>query len=99
FKKEFIEKLKFDLSILQEVKKLWQTVNSDPKLETFIQELKSKASLKSNKLVIFTESKETGDYIYEVLQDEFKGKVMFYSSTGGRHTDKKLTSNHTVSRD
>lgn len=99
FKKEFINKLEFDLTILKEVKKLWQTVNSDPKLETFIKELKSKASLKSNKLVIFTESKETGDYIYEALQDEFKGKVMFYSSTGGRHTDKKLTSNHTVSRD
>lgn len=99
FKKEFIDKLEFDLAILKEVKKLWQTVNSDPKLETFIKELKSKASLKSNKLVIFTESKETGDYIYEALQDEFKGKVMFYSSTGGRHTDNKLTSNHTVSRD
>ena len=99
FKKEFIDKLEFDLAILKEVKKLWQTVNSDPKLETFIKELKSKAALKNNKLVIFTESKETGDYIYEALQDEFKGKVMFYSSTGGRHTDKKLTSNHTVSRD
>ncbi|MGI6225576.1 MAG: helicase-related protein [Peptococcales bacterium] len=99
FKKEFIDKLEFDLAILKEVKKLWQTVNSDPKLETFIKELKSKAALKSNKLVIFTESKETGDYIYEALQDEFKGKVMFYSSTGGRHTDNKLTSNHTVSRD
>lgn len=99
FKKEFIDKLEFDLAILKEVKKLWQTVNSDPKLEIFIKELKSKASLKSNKLVIFTESKETGDYIYEALQDEFKGNVMFYSSTGGRHTDNKLTSNHTVSRD
>jgi len=91
--------LEFDLAILKEVKKLWQTVNSDPKLETFIKELKTKSALKSNKLVIFTESKETGDYIYEALQDEFKGKVMFYSSTGGRHTDNKLTSNHTVSRD
>lgn len=99
FKKEFIDKLEFDLAILKEVKKLWQTVNSDPKLETFIKELKSKASLKSNKLVIFTESKETGDYIYEALQDEFKGKVMFYSSMGGRHTDKKLVSNHIVSRE
>jgi superfamily II DNA or RNA helicase/HKD family nuclease len=99
FKKEFIDKLEFDLAILKEVKKLWQTVNSDPKLETFIEELKSKSSLKSNKIVIFTESKETGDYIYEALQDEFRGKVMFYSSTGGRHTDNKLTSNHTVSRD
>jgi hypothetical protein len=42
--------------------------------------------------VVFTESKETGDYIYEALIDEFPGQVMFYSSTGGRHTDKKLTS-------
>lgn len=99
FKKDFLDKLELDLAILREVKKLWQTVNSDPKLEKFIQELKSKPALKSNKLVIFTESKETGDYIYETLQDEFKGKVMFYSSTGGRHTDKKLISNHTVSRD
>ncbi|WP_332020977.1 C-terminal helicase domain-containing protein [Kaistella sp.] len=48
---------------------------------------------------MFTESKETGDYIYDALIDEFPGQVMFYSSTGGRHTDKKLMSNHTVSRD
>jgi len=99
FKKEFIDKLEFDLSVLYEVKNLWAKVNTDPKLEAFIKELKTTDSLRKNKLVIFTESKETGDYIYEALQDEYKGKVMFYSSTGGRHTDKKLTSNHTVSRD
>lgn len=99
FRKEFIDKLVLDVSILLEIKKMWQGVNSDPKLETFIKELKSKASLKNNKLVIFTESKETGDYIYEALHNEFNGKVMFYSSAGGRHTDKKLTSNHAISRD
>src|SRR5690606_1416967 len=33
------------------------------------------------------------------LIDEFPGQVMFYSSTGGRHTDLKLISNHTISRD
>ena len=98
FKKEFIDKLHFDLEILREVKKLWANVTSDPKLETFIKELKTTTAFKKNKLVIFTESKETGDYIYEVLQDEFNGKVMFYSSVGGRHTDKKITSNHTFSR-
>ena len=98
FKKEFITKLEFDLSILKEIKALWSCINTDPKLETFIQELRTTTALKKNKLIIFTESKETGDYIYEALQEVFKGKVMFYSSAGGRHTDKKLTSNHTVSR-
>ena len=99
FRKEFVTKLEFDLEILKEIKKLWAKVDSDPKLEQFIRDLKETKALKSNKLVVFTESKETGDYIYEALIDEFPGQVMFYSSTGGRHTDKKLTSNHTVSRD
>lgn len=99
FRKEFVTKLEFDLEILKEIKKLWQKVDSDPKLEQFIRELKETNALKSNKLVVFTESKETGDYIYEALIDEFPEQVMFYSSTGGRHTDKKLTSNHTISRD
>lgn len=99
FRKEFITKLEFDLEILKEIKKLWQKVDTDPKLEQFIRDLKETKALKSNKLVVFTESKETGDYIYEALIDEFPEQVMFYSSTGGRHTDKKLISNHTVSRD
>jgi superfamily II DNA or RNA helicase len=99
FRKEFVSKLEFDLEILKEIKKLWKKVDSDPKLDQFICDLKGNKALKSNKLVVFTESKETGDYIYEALIDEFPGQVMFYSSTGGRHSDKKTTSNHTVSRD
>lgn len=99
FRKEFIEKLEFDLAILRDIKEIWTNVDRDPKLEEFISKLKNEAALTKNKLVIFTESKETGDYIYDALQNEFNGKVMFYSSVGGRHTDKTLTSNHTISRD
>lgn len=99
FRKEFTEKLELDLEILRDIKKMWVNVTSDPKLEQFISELKRNPALKKNKVVIFTESKETGDYIYEALQNEFNGKVMFYSSIGGRHIDKSITSNHTVSRD
>ena len=96
---KFIDALKKDLEVLKEVQMLWKNVNSDPKLEKFIRDLKEIKALSSNKLVVFTESKETGDYIYEALFKEFPGKVMFYSSTGGRHSDKKQISNHTVSRD
>lgn len=99
FSKKFVENLVYDLQILREVKKLWANVDSDPKLEQFIHDLKSIPALKKNKLVIFTESKETGDYLYEALLNEFPGKVMFYSSTGGRHTDNRVYANHTVSRD
>ncbi|MCO5936889.1 SNF2-related protein [Mucilaginibacter sp. RB4R14] len=99
FKKDFITKLQFDLEILKNIQSSWAKVNSDPKLEQFIHCLKNEKALKSNKLIVFTESKETGDYIYKALIDEFPDQVMFYSSTGGRHTDKQLTSNHIISRD
>ena len=99
FKKDFLAKLEFDLQVLKDIKTFWQKVDSDPKLEQFIFDLKNRDSLKKHKLVIFTESKETGDYIYEALHDVFPGKVMFYSSTGGRHSNKELNSNHTVARD
>lgn len=99
FKKEFVTKLEFDLEILRSVQKLWKKVNSDPKLEQFIHDLKNSKELKSNKLVVFTESKETGDYIYEALIKEFPNQVMFYSSKGGRHSNDALTSNHLISRD
>lgn len=99
FKEDFLTKLEFDLQILKDVQTLWKKVNRDPKLEQFIVDLKNRDALKKNKLVVFTESKETGDYIYEALQEAFPDKVMFYSSTGGRHSNKELTSNHNVSRD
>ncbi len=99
FRKEFIEKLEFDLQVLKDIKTLWAKVDQDPKLEQFIAELKTTKALKKNKLVVFTESKETGDYLYNALIEEFPNQVMFYSSIGGRHTNKTLTSNHAISRD
>ncbi len=99
FRKEFVEKLEFDLQILKDIKALWAKVDQDPKLEQFIVELKTTKALKKNKLVVFTESKETGDYLYNALIEEFPNQVMFYSSIGGRHTNKTLTSNHAISRD
>jgi superfamily II DNA/RNA helicase/HKD family nuclease len=95
----YVDMLKKDLIILEYIRDIWALIKEDPKLEQFIYELKKTASLKKNKLVIFTESKETGDYIYEALLDEFPNKVMFYSSMGGRHSNKTLQSNHNVSRD
>ena len=101
FKKDFLTHLQADLDILLKIKSIWKDIDEkeDPKLCQFIKDLKTKPLLKKNKLVIFTESKETGDYIYENLIDVFPGQVIFYSSKGGRHSDINLTSKHTVSRD
>ena len=99
FGKDFLPHLQHDLKSLKQIRDIWHPINEDPKLEQFIKELKSNKNLKKAKLVVFTESKETGDYIYENLITEFPNQVIFYSSKGGRHNDKKLVSKHNISRE
>ena len=84
FNDDFLINLNKDLTILIKLKEIWGNINSDPKLEKFLLELKTNEVLKNNKLIIFTESKETGDYLERELTATTLGdKVMLYSSSGG----------------
>lgn len=66
FKDEYLEQLKTDLEILQELVKLWENIDSDPKLDKF----KSILELhKTDKVVVFTESKQTALYLEEQLKE------------------------------
>lgn len=97
FIEELFIHLNFDLELLKRIKYLWSGVEKDPKLNQFIYELKNDAALKTNRSIIFTESKETGDYLYENLSRVFPGEVMFYSSHGGIYKGAEM--NITASRD
>lgn len=81
FRKEFKADLEHDLNVLQEVKKLWQNVKRDPKLITTKKKLSSLDILKKQKLIIFTESKETADYLAKHLEEDYPNQVL--SFTGG----------------
>lgn len=83
FKSDFKENLLRDLSILREIRELWRDIAKDPKLEQFIYELQHNKELKDKKLIIFTESKETGEYLFENLNGRFTDRVIFFSSEGG----------------
>ena len=66
FKDEYLEQLKTDLKILQELVKLWENIDSDPKLDKF----KSILELhKTDKVVVFTESKQTALYLEKQLKE------------------------------
>ncbi len=90
FSSEFRDALAADLALLMEVDRLWQRVDSDPKREAFIRQLRQNPLLKNQKLIVFSESAETVDYLYRGLQQEFPGQVMTYSSSGGMHNDVAL---------
>lgn len=97
FRPDFIDDLKFDLDILRQVKALWKKVDEDPKLETFTNMLATDSALKNRKLIIFTESRETGEYLFGHLNRQYPGEVLFFSSRGGRIDDGNLS--HSTARD
>ena len=49
------------------LKKLWHHIDRDPKLLKFL-ELSTNAVLKANHLIVFTESKETANYLLKNIK-------------------------------
>ena len=70
FKSTFITDLKNDLKILHTIRDHWKKITRDPKWEAFAAVLKTKAHLKKGKVIIFTESKETAEYLAAQIAKE-----------------------------
>jgi superfamily II DNA/RNA helicase len=84
FDPTFIEGLRKDYELLNELVQAWNKVQQDPKLDAFLialnEELFSKTINPTRKLVIFTESSDTATYLCEHLEMELKQKVLCVSS-------------------
>ena len=80
FRADFIVDIKHDLELLKELLKNWRSIKHDYKQEKFIEELKYNKLLKDKKMVIFTESAETGEDLANKLKAEYNDEVLFYSS-------------------
>ncbi len=85
FTEAFLVNLRKDLALLEDIHKLWIDIKEDPKLDQFIKELKDNVILKENKIIVFTESKETGEYLFKKIDKYLPSRVLFYSSAGGLH--------------
>ena len=84
FKDGFLDNLKKDAELLNELLSAWNDIGYDPKLEKFIAKLKKqflnkKTNLKG-KLVIFSESKDTVDYLAKALKNEGRTDVLVISA-------------------
>lgn len=85
FETDFIDGLKQDGQILKELVEAWNKVTCDPKLDIFINEyMKGKLFDKSinqeGKLVIFSESKETTNYLSDALKANGFNRVLTVQS-------------------
>jgi len=103
FKPNFIENLKKDSRLLKELVKEWNAITNDPKLDVFIKELKTQfLNKKTNvegKLVIFSESKDTVDYVAKALTDAGRKDVLVISASNRKQMYDTIVTNFDANLD
>lgn len=84
FVEGFEDGIRADNEILKELVDMWDAIDSDPKLDIFVEYLNNHLLDKSindeGKLVVFSESKETVDYLYKKLKGNGFDKIMTVQS-------------------
>ena len=80
FQPQFLQGLKKDYKILGDLIEEWEGVNDDPKFDRFFADLQDgimdKKINPQQKLVVFSESKETSDYLFDKLTKKGRDDVI-----------------------
>lgn len=84
FDPQFINGLQHDGDILEDLVTEWSKITQDPKIEEFVKRLKQELFDKNinheGKLVIFSESKETTEYLAKELEHQGFSKILMVTS-------------------
>lgn len=88
FSSKLKDDLEKDLNVLKLIKSLWKGINHDPKLERFKEILNNKKVLQ-NKVIVFTESEETMNYLVDNLNPLFDDMVFGFSGSSP-NSDKRV---------
>lgn len=84
---DFIKRLHDDLihdrDILRRISIIWKDITDDPKYNAFFDHITSDQRLAGERLIVFTESQETAQYLHSRLEAELPGASMRFSSRGG----------------
>ena len=75
--------LEDDIHTLERIEKMWSCVKRDPKLLYFKNLLSNDPLLRNGKVVVFTESKETAEYLRKHLGEDSNEVLLFTGSSKG----------------
>jgi len=78
FRPEFLDDLKNDFEILKDIKFMWESIKRDPKIETLLENLENNYILKNKKIIVFTESKETAEYLTGEINKYFNEIALLF---------------------
>jgi len=93
FNKDFIRDMESDRKIVRTVHDLWKQITRDPKWETFREVLRTETRLRKDKIIIFTESKETAEYLAGRIADEVEPKVLLFTGSSDESVRKEAIAN------
>lgn len=86
----YLPSIEKDLALLKYVYDLWTEVTIDPKLEEFKRELRANTILQGTKKIIFTESKETAQYIGKCLKEVYGDRVIVFSGESTNYLKQEI---------
>lgn len=93
FSKDFIVHLKADYNTLRRIKKMWDDVRRDPKWLAFRDILRAQKILKKSKVIIFTESQETAEYLAARIREEVEPKTLLFTGQSGEAEHRSVIAN------
>ncbi len=79
FSPQFIVDLRQDLAQLRAWQDMWAMITEDPKLTEFRRQLQTNKLIRGHKVIVFTESMETAQYLYDNLQDIYGERIVCFS--------------------
>lgn len=79
FSSQFFRDLEADLAQLKSLQFIWSLISTDPKLDEFRRNLTTNEIMVGKKAIVFTESKETAEYLYEQLRDIYGQRIIYFS--------------------
>lgn len=93
FHPNFITDLRNDLKILKTVHEMWGGIRRDPKWNEFRRVFEDVPRFRKRKVIIFTESKETAEYLTERIAKEIDEKVVLFTGTSHKSIRETILAN------
>jgi superfamily II DNA or RNA helicase len=97
FQAEYVDRLKRDQRILEDLVARWNKVEQDPKFDEFLKQLQKKILLKTinpeQKLVVFTESVVTAHYLQKRLSEYPEYRMLVVSSANRKEMMEAVKAN------
>lgn len=93
FQPKMYDELLDDYSKIKKIYARWESVKSDPKLETLLDQFKTDEILKTGKVIIFTEAADTSRYLLNNLKNFYGNLVLQYSAESSSAVKNKIKDN------